>query len=400
MDLLKKLNWTNTLFLIFTPLIGLIGAGWWLTHGLSSWMTWGFAFTYMMITGLSVTGGYHRLFSHKSYKASRLVRGVFLLFATATFEGSALEWCTDHRNHHLYTDTDRDPYNIKKGFWYAHIGWLFMLDANKRDFSNVKDLMADPWVRFQHRFFVPLAVLTGFGFPTMIALLWGDPWGGFLIAGALRIAINHHLTFLINSLCHYMGKRTYSDRQTARDHWITAIFTYGEGFHNFHHQFPLDYRNGVRAYHFDPTKWLIGSLAGLGLVSDLKRVGAHRILRYKIRMDEQRLLCKTAETSRLAAGSFMKDVIRPVREGITHVLNRIEALEKEYLALRALRRNNHADRRVRALKKYAWREYRARLMVYRKRLKAAHQELQAYMILWSRLVKQQRLGSSEGISMI
>lgn len=373
MDLLRRINWTNTLFLILTPLVGVIGAIWLSVSGWVSWQIWAFAGAYMFVTGLCVTGGYHRLFAHRSYKASWPIRLFFLIFSTATFEGSVLEWSTDHRNHHLYTDTDRDPYNIKKGFWYAHIGWLFMLDTDKRDFSNVKDLMADPLVRFQHRFFVPLGILTGFVLPTIIAmLLWGSPLAGFIIAGALRIAVNHHLTFLINSLCHYMGKRTYSDKQSARDHWLTAIFTYGEGFHNFHHQFPLDYRNGVRAYHFDPTKWLIRTLAWFGLVSDLKRVSAHRIIRYRIRTEEQRLLNRSANLHESLLMQ-VKDAIRPVRERITHVLNRIEKLEKEYLELRALRKN------------------RMRIITYRKRLKAAHQELKAYLDIWTQLVKEQRL---------
>lgn len=380
MNFLKRVNWTNTLFLIFTPIIGVMGTVWLAVSGLTSWQIWVFGVIYMMTTGLCVTAGYHRLFSHKTYKASWPVRLFFLIFSTATFEGSVLEWSTDHRKHHLYTDTDRDPYSIKKGFWYAHIGWLLMLDTSKRDFSNVQDLMADPLVRFQHRFFVPLAILTGFVFPTLIAWLWGGPLSGFIIAGALRIAINHHLTFFINSLCHYMGKRTYSDRQSARDHWVTALFTYGEGFHNFHHQFPLDYRNGVRVYHFDPTKWLIGGLAWVGLVSDLKRVSAHRILRYRIRTEEQRLLSKSSNVHEPLLAQF-KDVIKPISESITHVLNKIETLEKEYSELRKLQMNCMRNR---------VNGYRAKIAVYQKHLKAARQELKGYLVIWTHLIKQQR----------
>lgn len=285
MNLPHKVNWTNTLFLILTPLVGIVGTILLVIFGNVHWPTWLLAGIFAIISGLSVTAGYHRLFSHVSYKAHWIVRLIFMLFGAGTFEGSVLEWCTDHRNHHRYTDTEKDPYNINQGFWYAHIGWLMLLDKNKRDFSNVADLAADPLLSFQNRFFVPLAVIMGFILPTGIAALWGDPLGGLIIAGALQITINHHSTFCINSVCHYFGKRTYSDRQSARDHWFTALFTFGEGFHNFHHQFALDYRNGIRAYDFDPTKWLIWGLSRIGLATDLKRVSADRIMVYKENSD-------------------------------------------------------------------------------------------------------------------
>jgi stearoyl-CoA desaturase (delta-9 desaturase) len=288
MSLLRKINWLNTLFLVFTPVVGIAGTVLLLVFGWVHWPTWVLAGSMTIVTGLSVTAGYHRLFAHKSYKAHWLVRSIFLLFASAAFEGSVLEWCTDHRDHHRYTDSEKDPYNINKGFWYAHIGWLIMLDPSKRDFKNVTDLMEDPLVRFQHRFFVPLAILMGFIFPAAIAALWGNMLSGLIVAGALRIMLNHHFTFAINSVCHWFGKRVYSERQSARDHWVTALFTFGEGFHNFHHQFPIDYRNGIRAFHFDPTKWLIRALSFVRLTSNLKRVSKDRILHYKMSMGEQK----------------------------------------------------------------------------------------------------------------
>ena len=276
-----RINWLTTLFISLTSLGGLVGTVILLVFGLIHWPTWVLTGTMLIVCGLSITGGYHRLAAHNSYRAAWPIRLLFVFLGAAVFEGSIVEWATDHRQHHLYTDTERDPYNIKKGFWYAHIGWLFTLDTSKRDFSNVKDLLSDSLYRFQHRFFPIIAILMGFGFPTAIATLWGDNLGGLIVAGALRIALLHQVTFFINSLCHFLGKRTYKN-SSARDNWLTALVTFGEGFHNFHHQFPLDYRNGVRFFHFDPTKWMIYLLSRLGLAFDLKRVEFRRMIKYRL----------------------------------------------------------------------------------------------------------------------
>lgn len=293
MNLLKRINWLNTSFLILTPLVGIAGTILLAINGLIHWPSWVLFGGLILMTGLSITAGYHRLFAHRSYQAHWLVRLVFVLFGTAAYQGSVIEWCTDHRNHHRHTDTDKDPYNIKQGFWYAHIGWLFLLDPSKRDYSNVEDLMEDPILRFQHKYFVPLSLFMGLLLPAGLGALWGDALGGFIIGGMLRIIVVHHFTFCINSVCHWFGDRPYSEDQSARDHWLTAFFTFGEGFHNFHHQFPIDYRNGIRLYHFDPTKWIIRTLSFLRLTFNLKTVSPDRILRYKERnkqKDEESIL--------------------------------------------------------------------------------------------------------------
>lgn len=290
----ESINWANTLFLIFTPLAGIVGTTLLCIFSHITMATWILGGVYTYITGISITVGYHRLLSHRAFQCRPVVRFILLLLASASFEGSALEWSTDHRNHHRYVDTDKDPYNIKRGFWYAHIGWLIYLDPSKRDFSNVKDLMEDPLVRLQHRFFIPLAILMGFIVPTLLGALWGDALGALIVAGALRITFNHHFTFAVNSICHMFGKWNYSASQSAVDNWITSFFTYGEGYHSYHHKFPIDYRNGVKFYHYDPTKWLIRLLAWLGLASHLKRVGKDRILKQKIKVKELRLQEKNA----------------------------------------------------------------------------------------------------------
>lgn len=320
----NRINWLNTFFIILTAIAGIIGTPILIVLGIVRWPTWIFATGMLIVCGLSITAGYHRLAAHRSYRAAFLVRFFFVLFGAAAFEGSVLEWATDHRNHHRYTDTDQDPYSIKKGFWYAHIGWLFTLDPSKRDFSNVQDLLTDPIYRFQHRFFPIIAVIMGFGLPMAIGTVWSDPLGGLIISGALRITFLHQSTFFINSLCHMFGKQTYK-YSSARDNWVTALLTFGEGFHNFHHQFPIDYRNGVRFFHFDPTKWLIYLLSCIGFASDLKRVEQNRMIKYRLHIDIRRLVVISEEITKM---------VKLIYERIHHLLAQLEELEKSYTTLR------------------------------------------------------------------
>ncbi|MFK3617391.1 fatty acid desaturase [Coxiella burnetii] len=361
MKQISKINWLNVSFIILTGLVGITGTILFIVFGLVHWPTWVLAGAMLIACGLSITAGYHRLAAHKSYKAAWPIRLFFALFGAAAFEGSIVEWATDHRKHHRYTDTDQDPYSIKKGFWYAHIGWLFTLDPSKRDFSNVQDLLDDPIYRFQHRFFPIIAILMGFGLPMAIGALWGDPLSALVIAGALRITVVYQMTFCINYICPMIGKQTYKN-SSARDNWVTALLTMGEGFHNFHHQFPIDYRNGVRFFHFDPTKWLIYLLSRMGLVSGLKRVEQRRIIKYRLETDTQRLALLSAERV---------EVVKPLYERIHHLLGRLEELEKSYLAL----------------KEAQFKAYKNRLREIRQKLKATERELRTFLTLWSKVAR-------------
>ncbi|MCH9769680.1 MAG: fatty acid desaturase [Gammaproteobacteria bacterium] len=377
MSILKRINWTNTLFLTLVPIAGIVGTVFLCVFGLVHWPTWILMVGLIFLTGLSITAGYHRLFSHRSYKAAWPVRLLLLLFGAATFEGSVLEWTTDHRNHHRYTDTAQDPYDIKKGFWWAHMGWLFMLDESKRNYSNVSDLMADPLIRWQHRFYLPIALLMGFGLPMAIAALWGDAWAGLIIAGALRISFVQQGTFCINSVCHVFGKRSYSEEQSASDHWLAALITYGEGYHNFHHQFPLDYRNGVRLYHYDPTKWLIYGLYRMGLARDLKRIAKTRILHYRIRNDNACLTSYLANYRSLLPET--KDVMKTMHDSILGLIGKLERLDKTIAELK----KNFSRKSVGECVE----DYRKRIAIYRVRKKQMHRELKLSMSAWSRMMK-------------
>jgi stearoyl-CoA desaturase (delta-9 desaturase) len=229
--------------------------------------------------GLSITGGYHRLWSHRAYDANPLVRGFFAFWGACALQNTILIWCSGHRKHHRHVDSvENDPYSINRGLWFAHIGWMLRnYKSGEVDLNNTQDLQRDNIVMFQHRFYVPLVVLSNVGVPVLLGYLNGNIWGMVLLAGFLRLVISHHVTFFINSLCHAWGKQPYTDTNSAKDNFLLALVTYGEGYHNFHHYFQTDYRNGVRWWQFDPTKWLIAAMSWVGLTRNLKRVPNFKI---------------------------------------------------------------------------------------------------------------------------
>jgi stearoyl-CoA desaturase (delta-9 desaturase) len=272
-----RLSWRNILVIAAVHACGAAAV----VHAVGnfSWWTVGLALLWLLLCSLSISGGYHRLFSHPTYRAAWPVRLFYVLFGAASVQNAALKWAADHRIHHAKTDHDGDPYNARRGFWWSHLFWNFFQDDEPVDMTRVDDLQRDPLVRFQTRFYVPLALVMGVLLPAAIGLIWGDPIGALLVAGALRIAVQWHLTWSINSVAHAVGTQPYSRSTTARDSWLTAIVTFGEGYHNYHHRFPNDYRNGVRWHHFDPTKWFVWALSKVGLTWDLRRMSDLAITR-------------------------------------------------------------------------------------------------------------------------
>ncbi len=274
--------WPNAAFITITPVAMLAMLPYVVLHCGFSW--WDVAnFSFMIATcGIGLTVGYHRLFSHQAFEVPAWLRGVFLFFGAGVIENSALKWGSDHRYHHRFVDKEGDPYNINKGFFWAHMGWIFFADPPGRTLANAPDLENDPLVQLQHKYYVPLCAFVGFGLPTLIGLAVGRPLAGFFWGGLFRVVFTHHLSFLINSACHMVGSRPYSTKVTARDCWWLALLTNGEGYHNFHHAFGSDYRNGVRWYHWDPSKWVIGTLERLGLATNLKRTPDAIILKARM----------------------------------------------------------------------------------------------------------------------
>lgn len=276
-----RVDWINTAFLLIISLLALIAAPIYLFKCGIDWFLGGLFIFYTLATGMSITLGYHRLFSHLSFKAKWPVRLFTLVFGACAFENSVLNWASDHRRHHKHTDHDDDPYNIKEGFLWAHIGWILFKVLPEPPLDNVSDLRKDRLVMWQHRTDKLIALGVGLLLPTVLGYYWNG-WegalGGFLVVGALRVFVVQQCTFFINSLCHTIGRQPYSTKCSARDSTLMAFLTFGEGYHNFHHRFQHDYRNGVKRWEFDPTKWAIWCLSKVGLVSDMRRVPEHRIL--------------------------------------------------------------------------------------------------------------------------
>lgn len=280
------LIWTNTLLFSLTGLAALVLVPLWgFTQGFSVG-AWVFFAIFLIANEMSITAGYHRLWAHRAYEAHPALRLFFVIFGAMALQNSALVWCSGHRTHHLHVDDyDKDPYSAKRGFWFSHMGWMLRnYPSGQQNFTNIPDLKRDPLLQFQHRFYVPLVLVTNFGFPLLAGWLVGDVIGTFILAGILRLVLSHHFTFFINSLAHMWGSRPYTDENTARDNPVLAVLTYGEGYHNFHHIFAHDYRNGVRWWQWDPTKWMIASLQWVGLTRRLKRTPAFQIQRALLAM--------------------------------------------------------------------------------------------------------------------
>lgn len=274
----------NAAIFLGLPLAALVLVPWWgLSHGYSG-AQWAWAVAFLYLNGLAITGGYHRLWAHRAYRAHWALRLWYALWGAGALQNSVLVWASDHRRHHRHVDDDgRDPYSAGRGLWFSHLGWMLRdYPTNREDFSNVPDLLRDPILCWQHRHYVALTTAMNAGLPLLLGLVLGDPLGTLLLVGLLRLVLNHHVTFLINSLAHYWGSQPYTESNSARDNGFLAFLTYGEGYHNFHHLFQHDYRNGVRWYHWDPTKWMIAACARLGLARDLRREPAFRIQRARL----------------------------------------------------------------------------------------------------------------------
>ena len=254
-----------------------------------SWTAIVFFLVTYILGGMSITVGYHRLYAHKAYSANPFFEWCVLLSSALAFEMSALKWSHDHRIHHNHCDTDKDPYSIKKGFWYAHILWLF---EYKRDFdpSLVADLMKNPRVVMQDKHYGKFLLAVNVGVFFLGWALTGSALASFYMGFLMRMAMIHHCTWFINSLCHTYGAKTFARELSAVDNAIMAVLTFGEGYHNYHHAFAADYRNGIRWYHFDPTKWTIWAAAKLGLVKSLRVINEVTVLKSLVSKDKKMIL--------------------------------------------------------------------------------------------------------------
>jgi stearoyl-CoA desaturase (delta-9 desaturase) len=268
-----------------------IGLGWG-----GAWVSWqdlvNLAVSYVVI-GCGITVGFHRLFTHRSFKTGRPIRMMFAILGSAAAEGPVVDWVATHRKHHRYSDIEGDPHSphvghgsgwrgALAGFFHAHIGWVFSDMEVADEEIYAKDLLADPWIKFVDRTFV-LWVVAGLGFSFGLGVaLTGSVTGGLLgllWGGAARIFFLHHSTFSINSVCHFFGRKDFDTHDESRNVPWLAIPTWGEAWHNNHHAFPTSYRHGLSRWQIDPSAAMIRVLELTGLAWDVVRIDPERIRR-------------------------------------------------------------------------------------------------------------------------
>ena len=322
------LNLVNVVIFIGLPIAALVLVPLWgIYHGYDSFQ-WLWALAFLYLNGLSITGGYHRLWAHKAYEASPALRWFFAFWGAGALQNSILIWASDHRRHHRHVDDNAlDPYSAGRGLWFSHIGWMLRhYNTNEPDFSNARDLQRDPIVMWQDKHYIPLTVFMNLGLPLLLGIWHGDIIGTVLLVGLLRLVVNHHVTFFINSLAHYWGSRPYTESNSARDNGFLAFLTYGEGYHNYHHIFQTDYRNGIRWWQWDPTKWMIALCQRLGLASNLSRVSDFKIQRAILDTAFARARHKVAQTEN---SESLKDMLEREYQLFTESINEWTALQTQ-----------------------------------------------------------------------
>ena len=250
-------------------------------------LTWGWGLTLLDVviatiayfgTGLGVTVGFHRHFTHKSFKAVRPLKVALAITGSLAFQGSIVSWVADHRRHHAFSDKEGDPHSpwlfgtgpvaIARGFWHAHMGWLFDRDkTNARRFAP--DLLADRDVAAVDRQFVLLTVVS-LGIPALLGGLLSWSWWGaltaFLWGGLVRVGLLHHVTWSINSICHMAGRRPFGTRDRSANVWWLAVLSFGESWHNLHHADPTCARHGVKRGQIDMSARIIWIFEKFGWV--------------------------------------------------------------------------------------------------------------------------------------
>lgn len=328
----KNFNWGPALYIIGYHLLLLISLPIYFYYYTPSWQLILTTVALVYFTGLGVTAGYHRLYSHTSYKINPVVESIVLFFATMGTQGSALRWSFDHRIHHAFVDTDKDPYSIRKGFWYAHFLWLL---EKPKPIENkiIADLVKKPLLNFQHRYYGPLM----FSVNLLVTLFFGwcfnDYLGAFLFTWIVRMFCLHHLTWFINSLAHTWGDRPFCQSLSAVDNYLISMLTWGEGYHNYHHTFSYDYRNGIRWYHYDPTKWLIWTLSKLGLASRLKKNNSHFIEK-RIILEHKQLLLDKINVSVSDSKKAWEEQVVAVTDAMLDKLQQLKQAKEDYLSVK------------------------------------------------------------------
>jgi stearoyl-CoA desaturase (Delta-9 desaturase) len=303
---MKKYNYLMVFALTMIPTIGILGTSIYSYYNGVIWQEPLLMLVGWWFSGMGITFGYHRLFAHKSFKAHPVIQFIAMICGSAALQNNIIKWCSDHRLHHRKLDSKDDPYSITQGFFYAHIGWI--MEDKPVNIEGVDDLKNNSILKFQYKYYWPIAIGVSFLLPFIIGLYYGRPFGFLLWGGFLRLTFVHHFTFFINSLCHYAGNRPFEFNSSARDSWWVAYLTFGEGFHNFHHKFQWDYRNGICWYHFDPGKWMIKLLSFFKLTTNLRKVDDYKILRARFNSMQNKMQKFLPKTSFVMKNTYEKRI--------------------------------------------------------------------------------------------
>ncbi len=274
----SRVSQVVTLVAVLVPPLGLfsaMGVFWGVGFRLADLLLFA---AFYLITGLGITVGYHRYFTHRSFEAGTAVKVTLAILGAMTLQGPVTQWVTDHRKHHARSDQEGDPHSPHlsgdgvlgsvKGLWHAHMGWMFTTKGMERSLAYGRDLYEDRAIRIVDRLYL-LWVALSFGLPFLLGAAIGGSWAlgleAMVWAGLIRVFAFEHSTFAVNSICHTFGRRTYEARDKSRNNWVVALLVFGEGWHNNHHAFPRSARHGLERYQVDVSWWTIRLLERLHL---------------------------------------------------------------------------------------------------------------------------------------
>ena len=282
--------WYNVLVATVGHMVMIYGA---IVYGpKATWGSWIFYLFLYLFSGLGVTAGAHRYWAHKTYKAKLPFQIILMCFNCISMQNDILEWSRDHRVHHKYTETDADPHNALRGFFFAHMGWLMMKKHPqvfiKGKNVDISDLKRDPVVLFQHNYYLPLCFLFSVFLPVVIpCVFWGESITvAFFILFLFRYIMTLHSTWFVNSAAHLWGERPYDGRINPSDNRFVCFAAIGEGWHNYHHTFPYDYATSEYGPRLNMTTIILDLMSALGLVYDRKQVSQEAIDRVRKRLGD------------------------------------------------------------------------------------------------------------------
>ncbi|CAK1579265.1 unnamed protein product [Parnassius mnemosyne] len=277
-----KIVWKNAIGFLILHMLAIWGLFIFITGGVSlKTMLWSLLILFVSSEGVTI--GAHRLYTHKSFSATPLLRAFLLLFQTIAGQNSMYIWCRDHRLHHRYSDTDADPHNSKRGFFFCHIGWLmsrkhpYVIEMGKR--IDMSDLEADWMVMFQKKYYYPLYMIFALFIPVWVPIQYfGETfWNSLLVCYFFRYLLELNGAWLVNSAAHLYGTRPYDKNLQPVESWFVSFLTFGEGWHNYHHAFPWDYKAAELPTHFNTSAVIIQMFEKLGLAYDLKTVSPEMV---------------------------------------------------------------------------------------------------------------------------